>query len=259
MRAATKLMVLDLKRIILIATIAVLISLPLVATVPVAAQTRPKAVILSSLDALAPMGIYRNLITSSLAHAGYNVTFLHDTQVTIDFLQSQLNNYDLVLWRTNIYTFNHLKYWYVGEQVNPNTEQKYASDIAVGWINVNAGILGVSSGFFANHFASGSLGNVKLAVLISSTSDGIAMFLNKAGVGSVIFCNGPITLMFGTVDDLTGLMMNYLASGQNVYDSVYNTVSPFTNAEPKDPLDNSYAPPFWFVGDSTLTIASSSN
>jgi hypothetical protein len=247
-------MVLQLKRIFPIATIAVLILLPVVASVPVAAQPQHKAVILSSLDYLAPMGIYQSFITGSLQGAGYDVTFLHDTQVTIDFLLSQLNNYNLILWRTNIYTFNHLKYWYVGEQANSATQQKYASDIAAGWININAGILGVSTDFFANHFGSGSLGNVKLAVLISSVSDVVAMLLKNAGVSSIIFCNGQITLTFGTIDDLTGLMMSYLASGQSVYASVFNTVSPFTNAEPKDPLDSVYAPPFWFIGDSTLTI-----
>lgn len=247
-------MVLNLKRIFLIATLVILISLPFTTTTPVTAQPAHKAVILSSLEALAPMGIYRTLITGNLQRAGYDVTFLHDSQVTIDFLLNQLNNYDLVFWRTNTYTYNHLKYWYVGEQGNSVTGQKYASDIAIGWININAGILGVNVNFFTNHFASGSLGNVKLAVLISSTSDSVAPVLHNAGVQSVIFCNAAITLSFGTIDDLTGLMMSYLAGGQDVYDSVYNTVSPFINAQPKDQLDANYAPPFWFLGNSALTI-----
>jgi hypothetical protein len=243
-----------LRRILLMATVAVLIALSLVATAPVTAQVQHKAVILSSLDDLAPMGIYRTLISSSLARAGYSVSFLHDTQVTIDFLLTQLDNYDLVIWRTNVYNFNHLEYWYVGEHDSAVTEQKYGSDIAEGWINVNAGILGVNQEFFANHFSSRSLGNVKLAVLISSTSGVIAPFLYNAGVRSIIFCNGAITLTFGTIDDLTGLLLSYLARGQDVYDSVLNTVSPFTNAQPKDPLDTTYTPPFWFIGASTLTI-----
>jgi len=231
-----------------------LLSLPLAGTVSVNAQPQRKAVILSSLEQLAPMGIYRTYITTGLTHAGYNVTFLHDTQVTIDFLLTQLNNYNVILWRTNIYTFNHEKFWYVGERDNPATEQKYASDIATGWINVNAGTIGVSVDFFNNHFSSGSLGNVRLAVLISSMSSVIAPVLTNAGVSSVIFCNGFITLTFGTMDDLTGLLISNLAYGQNVYDAVFNTVSPYSNTTPKDPLDTSYSPPFWFNGDSTLTI-----
>jgi hypothetical protein len=247
-------MVLNLKRIFLIATLVIPILLSFTATNPVSAQPTHNAVILSSLEALAPMGIYRTLITGNLQRAGYSVTFLHDSQITIDFLVNQLNSYDLIFWRTNTYTYNHLKYWYVGEQGNSVTVQKYASDIAVGWINLNAGILGVNVDFFSNHFATGSLGNVKLAVLISSTSDSVATLFYNAGAQSVIFCNGAITLSFGTIDDLTGLMMSYLTGGKNVYDSVYNTVSPFTNAQPKDPLDTNYAPPFWFLGNSALAI-----
>jgi hypothetical protein len=243
-----------LKRIFLVAIIAVLLSLPLAATVSVNAQTQRKAVILSSLEQLAPMGIYRTYIMKDLTHAGYNVTFLHDTQVTADFLLNQLNNYDVVLWRTNIYTFNHQKFWYVGERDNPSTEQKYASDIATGWMNMNAGTIGVSTDFFTHHLSSGSLGNVKLVVLIASESDAIAPVLTNAGVSSVIFCNGFITLTFGTMDDLTGLLISNLAYGQNVYDAVFNTVSPYSNTTPRDPLDTSYTPPFWFNGDSTLTI-----
>lgn len=247
--------VLDLKKIYFIATMLVLISFPLVATIPIAAQTQRKAVILSSLENLAPMGIYRNLIAGQLQRSGYDVTFLAGKSVTIDFLLNRLNNYAVVIWRTNLYNYNHANYWYVGEWDNPTTEQKYASDFAAGWINANAGILGVNMDFFSNHLSSGSLGNVKLAILESSMSNVLAPFLIDAGIRSAIYCNGLITLTFGTMDDLTGLLMNYLVSGQDVSDAIYNTVSPFNNAQPNDQLDTSYAPPFWFIGDSTLTIA----
>jgi small basic protein len=247
-------MVLDLKRILLIAAILILISLPFSTTIPATAQKQRKAVILSSLDNLVPMGIYRTLITRQLERTGYNVTFFANNAVTIDFLLNQLSDYDLVLWRTNVYNINHVQYWFVGEAYSPAMEQKYASDIAAGWIDVNAGIVGVSIGFFSNHFASASLGNVRLAVLISSKSNEIAPMLIRAGVGAVVFCDGYITLMFGTIDSYTGLLMSKLVSGQTVLDAVFNTVSPFSRDQPKDPLDSNYVPPFWFVGDSTLTI-----
>jgi hypothetical protein len=247
-------MVSDLKRIFLIATILILISLPFSTTIPATAQKQRKAVILSSLDNLVPMGIYRTFITRQLEGTGYSVTFLANNEVTIDFLLNQLNDYDLVLWRTNVYNINHVQYWFVGEVYTPAIEQKYASDIAARWIDVNSGIVGVSIGFFSNHFASASLENVRLAVLISSNSNEMAPMLIRAGVGAVIFCDGYITLMFGTIDSYTGLLMSKLVSGQTVLDAVYNIVSPFALDEPKDPLDSNYVPPFWFVGDSTLTI-----
>jgi len=45
-----------------------------------------------------------------------------------------------------------------------------------------------------------------------------------------------------------------LASGVTVKDSVWNTISRFLNQRMEDPLDSSYLPPIWWMGDSTLTI-----
>jgi len=242
----------------------VLLSMPVVGVAPVSAltfglppvlaQSQHKAAILSSLEAMAPLGYYRKIITADLNHAGYQVTFLNDSAVTIDFLLTQLNNYDVILWRTNTYNYQHTTYWYVGEQVNGATQQKYASDFAHGWINGNAGTLGVDLGFFTNHFSSGSLSNVKLILLISSNSNAIGQALISAKARAVVACNGALSLQFGLIDDLTGQLVSYLANGNDVLDSVYSTVSPYSNMQPRDPLDTVYTPPFWFLGDGTVTI-----
>jgi hypothetical protein len=236
----------------------ILLSLPflLVAPVsmpPVFAQSQRKAVILSSLEGLAPMGFYSTLISNDLKQAGYQVTDLNGAAVTVDFMVTQLNNYDVIIWRTNTYTFEHTTYWYVGERVNSATQQKYATDFANGWINQNAGILGVDVGFFSNHFPTGSLSNVKLILLISSDSYSIGEFLLNAGARAAVVCTDVITLTFGVIDDFTGQLVSYLTHGDSVYDSVYNVVNPFGNP-PKDYLDTAYTPPFSFEGDATLTI-----
>lgn len=232
----------------------ILVLVPLLAATPVVAQNHHKALILSSLEQLVPMGYYAKLVSYELARAGYQVTFIADTAVTLDFLLTQLNNYDVIIWRTNTYTWNHKTYWYVGEVVNSATQQKYGTDFAQDWVDGNAGILGVSADFFSNHFTSGSLGNVRLMLLISSNSNSFASFLISAGSRAVVFANGRISLTFGIIDDLTGALVAYLASGESVMDSVYNLVSPFANRQPRDPLDSSYSPPFWFFGDAALTI-----
>lgn len=254
-----------MQRVFLAAFIIVILSVPMLGAAPVSglsiglppvlAQSQRKAVILSSLEALAPMGFYGKIITNDLMHAGYQVTFLNDSAVTIDFLLTQLNNYEVVIWRTDAYNFIHTTYWYVGERVNAVTQQKYASDFANGWINGNAGTLGVDIDFFMHHYSSGSLSNVKLMLLIASNSTPIGLILVGAGVHAVVACNGVISLQFGLVDDLTGQLISYLTSGLDVLDSVYNTVSPNSNMPPRDPLDSTYAPPFWFLGDGTVTIA----
>ena len=250
-----------MRRIFLAVLAVILVTLPLLTVNPASAlapplfsQTPHKALILSSLNSILPLGYYGKVINYELSRAGYQVTTLNDGAVTLDVLLTQLNSYDIVIWRTNTYDYKHTTYWYVGQVVNSVSKQTYQNDFAQGWINGNAGILGVSLQFFSNHFGAGSLSNVKLLLLISTNSNSIAPFLINAKAKAVVFCNGPISLSFGMIDDLTGALLAYLAGGKTVYDSVYSLVSPFINMQPKDKLDTSYTPPFWFMGDSTLKI-----
>jgi hypothetical protein len=231
------------------------ISSPLMMVAATVAPSRPRAVILSSLEQVAPMGSYSSRLESELGRAGYQVSFLADRAVTLDFLTTQLNNYDVVIWRTNLYSFNHVDYWYVGEVANSATLAKYASDVAQGWVDWHVGILGVNVGFFQKHFSARSLANVKLMVLISSYSVWIAGFFVNAGAKAVIMCTDQITLSWGLIDDFTVGVFSYLAGGDTVLDSVFNIVAPSDVTQPRDPLDYAYVPPFWFSGNGTLTIA----
>jgi len=228
------------------------------ATLPRApTHTQAKAVILSSLNSIMPMGYYETYIAAQLTNAGYSVTFLKDKSVTVNFLVNQLNNYNIVIWRTNTYSWNHATYYYVGETVNGVTEEKYASDLSQGSLNANAGIFGVTATFLSNHFKSGTLNHVKLMILISSDSNIFGSTMIKAGASSVIFCIGLVSLSYGLIDDLTSQLVSYLSSGLNVYTSVFDTVNPYNNQADllRDPLDSAYSPPFWFGGSSTLTIS----
>jgi len=226
-----------------------------VSAVQASSQTQPKAIVISSLNKMIPMGYYAQLTIHYLKHAGYNVTYLTDDSVTVSFLLNHLNDYNVVIWRTNTFTWAHEEYWYVGEKTNAVTEQKYASDFAAGLLNDHTGVIGFSTAFAFNHFSANTLSHVKLLVFISSDGNALAPQFVTAGVSSVIFCNGPISLQFGLLDDLTSQLTAYLSMGETVYSAVYDTVSPFSNNTPRDPLDTNYPPPFWFVGNGALTIA----
>jgi hypothetical protein len=247
-----------MKKILFTVVLALVIAFPTsVAALPTMqyAPVQHQAVVLSSLNELVPLGYYGKLMISNLQHAGYKVTYLADNAVTIDFLVHHLNDYDVVLWRTNTFNYVHTTYWYVGEKVNDTIAQQYANDFAKGWINGHAGILGISQDFIYQNFPAKSLNHVKLLVFISSDGNAVAPQFVTAGVSSVIFCNGVISLQFGLVDDLTNALFSYLAAGQTVVTSVYNTVSPFNQGEqPKDNLDSTYTPPFWYLGDGSLTL-----
>ena len=262
-------MVQELKKV-LIAIILVLSMIPFLAVAhPVSALVmrapapqQGKAIILSSINQIFPLGYYETYMALRLKQAGYATTFLADRNVTVDFLVNQLNNYDIVIWRTNTYTWNHEVYFYVGEMVNGATEQKYATDFSQGWINGNAGIFGITKEFINEHFTAGTLSNVKLMILISSHSSDFGPTMVTAGASSVIFCNGVINIGFGLMDDLTSQLVDYLASGMNVYNAVFDSVNYLNNqAGQQDQLrsniDDAYTPPFWFAGSSSLTIASS--
>ena len=221
--------------------------------------TIPKgqALILSSLNETEPMGQYGKDAVWYLTYAGYNVTYLNDGQVTVDLLLNQIKNYNVVIWRTNSFTWKHVTYWWVGEKVNDGVQDEYPADFAQGLLNANTGIVGVSSEFFTNHFGPKTLTGVSLLMFLSSDGEAVAPVFVTAGVSSVIYCNGSISLEFGLIDDLTIQMIAYLTQGESVYSAVYDTVSPFNQGEqPKDPLDNTYAPPFWYIGDGSVIIAS---
>jgi len=217
-----------------------------------------QALILSSLNETEPMGQYGKDAIWYLTHAGYNVTYLTDSQVTVDLLLNRINNYNVVIWRTDSYTWKHVTYWWVGEKVNDGVQDEYPADFAQGWLNANTGIVGASSEFFTNHFGPKTLTGIALLMFLSSDGDAVAPTFVTAGASSIIYCNGSISLEFGLIDDLTVQMIAYLTQGESVYSAVYDTVSPFNQGQqPKDPLDNTYAPPFWYIGNGSVVIASS--
>lgn len=242
-------------RRIFLAAMLFLVAFPLTAAVQVQAQPQGKAVILSSMNQVAPIGPYYQSWNYYLTQSGYQVTFKADRAVTLDFLTTQLNNYDIVIWRTNQYTYHHVVYWYVGQIADSVTLNKYAADFARGWVNFNAGVLGITTDFLNEYFSPGTLSKVKLMILISSNSITISNYFINAGAKASVSVNGLISLTFGLIDDQTNALLAYLSTGDTVLDAVYSVVNPYAKTTYRDPLDSFYSPPFWFSGDGALTIA----
>jgi len=240
---------------LLFIVIAGLIFPTMLAASPVSAETQHKALILSPIDELAPMRSYDLMtINDSLTRAGYTVTYVADTAVTLNLITTQLDNYDVFIWRTNVYEHAHTIYYYVGQLDSATTAQSYAPDFASGSLDYSHGILGASIAFFSNHFGHNSLFNVKLVVLVSSMSSSIASIFLNAGAKSVINFTGVFSLQFGVVDYLTGVIIRFLSDGYNVADSVSNTMMPLLNLRLRDPLDSLTVPSVVYTGDYTVTI-----
>jgi hypothetical protein len=247
----------ELKKLIIVLLLLLPFSIPMGvnALAPRVTDTK-QALVISPLDATIPFGTRGTSLTKMLTDAGYNVTSLADGAVNVDFLLSNLNNYSVIIWRTNTYAQGHDVYWYIGEHVNNEVQQKYAADFASGLLNAHAGILGMSSDFILHYFKTGSLNRVRLVIFIASYGASIAPALVKAGVNTVVFNNGVISLQTGLVDDLTmSIIANLLVNKQDVESAVYNTLSPVNQGQqPSDSYDSTYAPPFWYIGNGSLTL-----
>jgi hypothetical protein len=221
----------------------------------VSAQSQRNALILSPISAFDPWRPEDLAsIQNSLTQAGYNVTYLENTAVTLNLLTTQLNNYNVVIWRSQVYEHNHITYYLVGQLNDPTTQQSYASDFASGWLDDSAGILGASIDFFANHFSQGSLSNVKLFVLIASMSDSLSSIFLSAGANAIIEFIGVFSMQFAFADDIATGIIAYLSMGNSVANSVLKTVQPFQNVILEDPLDSANIPNVAYTGDSTVTI-----
>jgi hypothetical protein len=256
-------MVQDLRKIVLLIVIAGLI-MPILPAAhafapalppPVPSDNTRKAIIISSLDDFSPMrDIDVANLDSSLMQAGYTVTYLKDGAVTLDFIAGQLNNYQIIYWRTQAYEQDHVLYWYIGQRDSRKVEQTYVSDIASEWLDSSHGILGVSAAFFSNVFKPNTLSNVKLMFIVSSQSALIAQPLIAAGVKAIIDFSANIDLEFNWVDYLTTITVRYLADGMDVGDAVSNTIVPLITTILRDPLDSADVPPMAYTGDSGLMI-----
>lgn len=215
-----------------------------------------QALIISSLNATSPMGYYKEDLVYYLERIGYNITYVADGAVTVDFILHDLGNFSVVIWRTSIFDWAHTTYWFIGEKNNDGIEEEYPAEFAAGNLNDRPGIVGADAAFFAAQFQPNTLAGVKVLILEASDGNSIAPDFLTAGVTSVIFCNGDITLGFGLIDDLTVSIICHLTQGMDVYNAVYNTVSPYNQyQQPEDNLDTGYPPPYWFIGNSTLTLA----
>ena len=238
-------------RVFLFALVALAFFVPPHGSMPISPTAPPKVLILSSVESQYPMQ-YIVDVTADLKQAGYNVTFVKGTAITVSLITSQLNNYDIVIWRTDMYLHGNTTYWYVGEQANQTTLAAYAGAISSRTIDASNGMLAVSANFLSSNYGPKSLSNVKLAVLISSNSITIAQIFIMAGVKTTIDFYHPLNAPLNLFDWVTKSLVAYMTTGSTVRDAIAKTIF---NYEYVSSLDDSYLPPISFLGDGNLQIA----
>lgn len=239
-----------MQKVVFFALLALAVLVPLHGSMAIAPKMQPKVLILSSIEKQYPMQ-YMVEMTNDLKQAGYNVTFLKDEAVTVNFVTTQLDKYDVLIWRTGMYVHGNTTYWYLGEPGNQTSVAAYARSISIGTLDASNGLLGVSANFFSNNYGPKSLANIKLAILISSMSITVAQIFVNAGVKTTIDFYQTLTAPLSLFDWVTRSLVGYLTTGSTVRDSIAKTIY---NYEYVSSLDDSYLPPISFLGDGNLQI-----
>jgi len=243
-------MVDSVQKTMLFAFMALAIFIPPLGSMPISPSNQPRALILSSTQNQYPM-IYADRVTAELKEAGYNVTFLSSSTITLNLVTAaQLDQYDIVIWRTDMYVLGNTTYWYLGEQNN----ETYAGAIGARTIAVSNGMLAVNANFFSNNYGPNSLTHVKLAILMSSMSITIAQALIAAGVKTTIDLYQTIDWTIAPpslLDWVTWELVGFLTTGSDVSDSIYKTIYNFQYV---GSTGNSFLPPISFLGNGNLKI-----
>jgi DNA-dependent RNA polymerase auxiliary subunit epsilon len=214
---------------------------------PSAPRSQSRVLILSSTETLYPMQ-YASQVATELKQAGYNVTFLSGSAITLDVLTNQLDQYDLLIWRTDSYERGNTTYWYLGQQPNVTT---YAGAVGIKAVDVSNGMIAVSAAFISKSFGPGSLTHLKLAIMISSMSITVAELFVAAGVKTTIDLYKTLLAPPSLFDWVIEALVGYLTSGNSVRDSIYKVIY---NYEYVSSLDDSYLPPLSFLGNGNLLI-----
>ena len=239
-----------MQRMFLFALVALAIFVPVPSSMPISPKAPPSVLILSSVESQYPMQ-YLDGVTAELKQVGYNVTFVKDSAITVSLITTQLDKYDIVIWRTDMYEVGNTTYWYLGQQANQTSLEAYAGAIALRTIDMSKGVFAISADFLSSNFGPKSLANVKLAILMSSMSITIAQIFIMAGVRATIDFFSPLNAPLSLFDWVTESLVDYLTSGSTVSDAVSKTLYNFDYGNSPD--DN-YLPPISFLGDGNLII-----
>ena len=225
--------------------------LPVSITTSASAIAQPQALIISSIEKWSPMAHVDDM-QNSLMNAGYQVTFMHDNNVTVSFLLGDLGNFDLVVWRTDSYTtIDYRTFWYIGEVNNATSVQTHAADRAAGFLDDSNGIIGVSSDFFRVHLGKTFPNRLKLMILESSMAETLASTFVSLGVRTVIETYGTIT-SFSSADAQVAQVISFLTHGLDVQTSIAELIAPYLGAWDSQNVE---FPQIWYAGDPTLTLS----
>lgn len=218
------------------------------------AYAAPRAAILSPLEFIEPMA-FLNDLTSLLTASGFAVDVLKNEQVTVDFFKTQLVNYKIIILRTEAYDWAHVTYWYLGEFTTSESPAKYAADIAAKRLNFASFTAGFTARFITDYYKSNPMPG-SFVFMVASNSLLLASAFKTGGASVFVGYWKPLNFGFGLVDDLTKLVIFFMAKLQlSVRDAVRAVIDIFMQRAFRFPNETSAIPPLAYSGNGSQTLS----
>ena len=184
---------------------------------PSFAGTTKQAIFISPLEtSMSTWAIESQIL--QLERAGYHVDVVLDGNATISFFETGLSNYDLIVLRTDAFTWEGLRYYCAGDHPDNKARAALSGMIALKEVQV-AACVGFNMLFLRHYYPAGSLRS-GLVIMPSSFSAEIASVFLQAGAAAFIGYNEGHCMQWGYLDSFSLKILYYLSKGYSVADTM---------------------------------------
>jgi len=211
-----------------------------------------RALILSPVENSHPFSELQDLM-SDLTSVGYSVDVMNGSQVTVEFLESGLRDYSVIVFRTEAIEFEREALsFFTGEIVSGETIAKYQQEISDELVAYTSSkVFRVFPNFIEHFYAPNGLQG-KLIYFFSAFSSSFSSSFMKAGAEVFIGYAGDVYLEWGIGDRATTSLFDFLCRGHDVETSVRETKQLLNSRWGVSAPFNTIS----YVGDGAFTITS---
>jgi len=211
-----------------------------------------RALILSPVEDNHPFSKLEDLM-SDLTSVGYSVDMMNDSQVTVEFLESGLRDYSIIVFRTESIEFEGEALSFLsGEIVSVETINKYQQEISDKLVaHTSIKVFRIFPSFIEHFYAQNGLEG-KLIYFFSAFSSSFSPSFMKAGAKVFIGYAGDVYLEWGIGDSATASLFDFLCRGHDVQTSVRETKQLLNSRWGVSAPFNTIS----YVGDGAFTITS---
>jgi len=186
--------------------------------VPMFADNEKQAAFISPLEDWNPTWHTEEYV-SLLENAGYHVDFVLGENASISFLKTRLGDYDLIILRTDSFTYEGNNFYCSGEAATFEARKTYANEIEDGQIQV-AACVGFNALLISNSYPAGSLRRGLVTVLDGYSADLGQAFIEAGEAAFVGYYDDAYSLSWGRLDALSLQWLKYASQGYSIKESV---------------------------------------